>query len=247
MTKTAESRQASSPVSILTELAVEGTSTFIEAQRIFLNLIQQENDLLNAGVKDRVAFSAPVAALTNFAHRGIDTLVNLQQGLLTTTSKQTMKVLQATQNGNVYQAEHVVDLAREAMENFVHANEQLLRAITQEAINATKAKPAHTVKPEKKTELAQLAREAAALFIDAQKRVLDVLGQQMNVNVNAATQAVEAISSTRLAPVAEIPVKAVKTLFESQSGLLKSVIGAQRRAEPEKSTKARTARRAKTS
>jgi len=227
MSKNADSR---SPVTILTELAVEGTSTFIEAQRIFLNLIQQENNLILNGVKERVGFSAPVSALTSFAHRSIDTLINLQQGFLTTTSKQTLHLLESVQSGKINQTAQVVAVAREAMENFIHANQQLLDALSQEAINATK----HTVKPEQPIELAKLARQAAALFIEAQKRVLDVLGQQMNVNVNAATEAVEALSSARLAPVAEIPVKAVKTLFDSENGLLKSVIGAQAKPKAEK-------------
>jgi len=43
-----------SPMSLLTELAVEGTSTLVEAQRTFLHLAQQENDIILNGIKERV-------------------------------------------------------------------------------------------------------------------------------------------------------------------------------------------------
>ncbi len=226
MAKATEPRQADSPVAILTELAVEGTSTVIEAQRIFLDLIQQENELLMDGVKGRVGVSAPMLAMTDLARRSIDTLIDMQQGLLTTTSKQTLHWLESIQAGKGYQGAHVADLAREAMENFVHAHKKFLDALTQETMKATSGKSEHA--PVQKKELSKLGREAAALFIDAQIKVLDVLGQQMNVNMEAATRAVETLSPARLAPVVQIPAKAVKTFFDGEKALLQSLIEAQK-------------------
>lgn len=249
MTKNAEPRQEHSPVAILTELAVEGTSTFIEAQRIFLNLVQQENDLLMNGVKERIGISMPLVAMTDLARRSINTLINMQQGFLTTTSKQTLHWLESVQTGKGYQSKQVVELAREAMENFVHAHQQFLDALTQATIKATSGKPGQGAKPVQKTEVSKLAREAAALFIDAQKKVLDVLGQQMNVNVNAATEAVETLSPARLAPIVEIPAKAVKNLFEGEKALLQSVIASQKKSkggQARKHSRGRTVRQRKT-
>src|SRR5512141_1986027 len=54
-----------SPSAIMTELAVEGTSSFIEAQGILLNLVQQENDIVMNGIKERVGTTAPTAAMTD--------------------------------------------------------------------------------------------------------------------------------------------------------------------------------------
>jgi hypothetical protein len=245
MPKHVEPSSDHSPVAILTELVVEGTSTFIEAQRIFLDLIQQENDLLMKGIKERVGTSTPMAAMTDLARRSIDTLVDMHQGLLTTTSKQTLHWLEAVQSGKGYQSREVVAMAREAMENFVRARQQFLDALKEEANNAMRGKSGQSTVAEK-TELAKLAREAVALFIDAQKKVLDVVGQQVNVNLNAATQAVETLSVSRLAPMAEIPVKTVKTLFERERALLESLIGRGKRPKPragKKQTRKQTARR----
>lgn len=222
MPRHTESRQTHSPLSILTELAVEGASSFIEAQRIFLNLAQQENHLLMNGVKERVGDSAPAVAMTDLMRHSLDTLIDMQQEFLTLTNKQTMHWLEAMQAGKGYQSAHLVDLARQGMEKFLHAHQRLLDVVTQETVKATRHKPEH-IAPAKKTEVAQLAREAADLFVDAQKKVLDVLGQQMNANVNAATQAVATLSPAPLANVTELPAKAMRTFVESKKAVLESL------------------------
>ncbi len=221
MPRDTESRQAHSPFSILTELAVEGASSFIEAQRIFLNLAQQENELLMNGVKQRVGDSAPVAAMTDLMRRSLDTLINMQQEFLTLTNKETMHWLEAMQTGKRYQSAHLIEVAREAMEKFLHTHQRLLDVLTQETVKATSHHAEHV--PAKKTEVAHLAREAADLFIDAQKKVLDVLGQQMNTNLNAATHAVETLSPARLATMSEFPSKAVRTFVEGEKAVLQSL------------------------
>lgn len=222
MPRHVESSRTPSPLSILAELAVEGASSFIEAQRIFLNLVQQENELLMNGVKERVGDSAPAAAMTDIVRRSLDTLIDMQQEFLTLTNKQTMHWLEAMQTGKLYQSAHLVDLAREGMEKFLHAHQRLLNVLTQETAKATSHKPEHAI-PAKQTDVANVAREAADLFIDAQKKVLDVLGHQVNTNLNAATQAVETLSPARLANVTEFPSKAVRTFVEGEKALLQSL------------------------
>ena len=211
-----------SPFAILTELAVEGASSLIETQRIFLNLAQQENELLMNGVKERVSDSGPAVAMTDLMRRSLDTLINMQQDFLTLTSKQTLQWLEAVQAGKPYQSRQLVDLAQEAMEKFVHAHKKLLEVVTQETTKATSGK-SEQPKATKKTEVAKLAREASDLLMDAQKKVLDVVGQQMITNLNTATKAIETLSPARLASVTELPVRAVKTFFEGEKALIKSI------------------------
>lgn len=232
-----------SPFALLTELAVEGASSFIETQRIFLNLAQQENELLMNGVKERVGDSTPAVAMTDLMRRSLDTLITMQQDFLTLTSKQTLQWIEAVQAGKPYQSKHFVEIAQEAMEKFVHAHKNLLEVLTQETVKATSGK-SERPKPAKKTEVTKLAREASALLIDAQKKVLDVVGQQMNTNLNTATAAVETLSPARLASVTELPVRAVKTFFESEKALLQSLIEPRKKVSPiDKHEKKRAARR----
>lgn len=217
----AETRQPPSPLAILTELAVEGASSFIEAQRIFLNLAQEENELLMSGVKERIGNSAPAVAMTDLVRRSLDTFLNMQQEFLTTTSKQTLHLLDAVQTGKNYSSTHLVELAREGMENFVRANQKFMDVLAQETVKATTGKS--ETGTARKKELSKLAHEASELFIDAQKKVLDVVGQQMKVNLNAATQAVENLSSARLAPMTELPTKAVQSFIEAEKSILEKL------------------------
>jgi hypothetical protein len=209
-------------LTLLTELAVEGASSFIEAQRIFLNLAQQENNLLMNGMKARVGKSTPAVAMTDLVRRSLDTLFNMQQEFLTLTSKQTLHWLEAVQGGKLDQRAHLVGLAREAMEKFVHAHQKLLDVLAEETLKATSGKPERATSG-KKTEVAHLAREAGKLFIEAQKKMLDVAGQQMNTNLDAAARAVNTLSPAPLASVTELPARAVRSFLDSEKTLLRTL------------------------
>lgn len=213
-----------SPLGILTEMAIEGTSSFVEAQRTLLDLVQQENEIVFTGVKQRIGNFLPGVAMTDLVRRSVETLIGLQQELLTTTSKQTLQWVESTKEGKRDHAEHLVDFAREGVETFARAQKKFLEVIAQEAAKATSGKPGHEVKLAKKTELTQLAREAGDAFIEAQKRLLDVIGQQMNVNLDLTTRSVEMISPSQLLPVASITGEEVKKFFEMEKSLITSVV-----------------------
>src|SRR5690349_10972009 len=83
-----------SPLALLTDLAVEGTSSFIEAQKILLHLALEENQRMMNGIKERVADSPQAVAMTDLIRRSLDTLLRMQQDFLRTTSKQTLQWLE---------------------------------------------------------------------------------------------------------------------------------------------------------
>ena len=231
-----------SPMEILTELAVEGTSSLVEAQRALLTLAQQENDIILNGVKERIGGFLPAVAMTDLVRRSLDTLLGMQQELLTSTSKQTLVWLQSEKAGNGKRASHLVEAAREGVETFTRAQKQLLEVVAEEAEKATTAKKEHGTKAVKRAELAHLAREAGNAFIEAQKRLLDVLGQQMNVNLDAATRAMEMISPSRLAPVASVTSEGVRNFVNAETSLFGSLIKPKKSAGQPKVKRARTAR-----
>jgi len=212
-----------SPVAILTELAMEGTSSFVEAQKILLNLAQQESEIMMNGGKERLAGSVRAMAMTDLIRRSLDTFIKMQEDFLTTTSKQTMHWLEAVQAGKGCQDTHLVDLAREGMDTFVQAQKKFLDVIAQESARATSGKHDH-VKPMKKTELSKLASEATNSFIDAQKKLLDVVGRQTNVNLKAATQTMTLLSPARLMPMANLTGEGVKSFVSAEKALIESMI-----------------------
>lgn len=212
---------SNSPVSILTELAVEGTASFIELQRAILDLAQQENDILLNGVKSRVSGFVPALAMTDAIRRSVDTLIGMQQELLTTTSKQTLQLLQPNQ-GQSDRAAHLVELARESADTFTRAQKKFLDVIEEETARARSRK--HDTKPVTRVELRQMAREAGEAFVEAQRRLLDVMGQQMNVNLDAATRTAELLSPSQLAPIKSLASHSVKSFLEAEKSLVETLI-----------------------
>jgi hypothetical protein len=213
-----------SPVAILAELATEGTSSFVEAQKILLHLAHQENEILMNGGKERVAGSVRAVAVADLVRRTLDTFIRMQEEFLATTSKQTLQWLEAVKAGKGYQNTHLVDLAREGMDTFVQTQKKFLDVIAQESARATNGKHDHQGKTVKKTELSKLATEASNAFIEAQKKLLDVVGQNANVNLKAATKSMALISPSRILPMANLTGDGLKSFITSEKALIESMI-----------------------
>jgi hypothetical protein len=230
------------PAAILTELAVEATANFTEAQRILLNLAQEENNLVATGVKERVAAFPPAVALTDRLHRGFDTFVEMQQDFLTLASKHVQERLQPPKAGREKEVAGLVDIAREAMDNFVRAQKKFLEIVVQEG---AKSKAGKEETGKKKTELSKLAREAADSFIEAQKKLLDLAGQQVNVNLQTASRAVDMATSYR--PGLPIPnlltTERVKNFVDAEKALVDSVMKPANGAKAESAVKTHPAAR----
>jgi hypothetical protein len=213
-----------SPLAILTELAIEGTSSLVEAQRTLLNLAQQENDIVLNGLKERIGGFLPGVAMTDLVRRSLETLLGMQQELLTNTSKQTLQWLESERAGKSERGTRMVEFAREGVETFTRAQKKFLDVVAQEAAKATSGKKEHVGKVAKKTELLQLARESGKAFIEAQRRLLDVMGQQMNVNLEATTRTLELMSPSRLVPMANITGEGVRSFVDAETSLIGSLI-----------------------
>lgn len=213
---------AHSPLNLLADLAIEGTSSFVEAQKILLHLAQEENQIMMNGVKERVADSQRGAAVTDLVRRSLDTLLRMQQDFLKTTSKQTLEWLDAVKTGNPSPQSHLVELAQEQMQTFVEAQKNFLDVIAQETARATGEK--HQPKARRKTDLSKLARAATDSFIEAQKRLMDVVNQQVNMNLKAATRTLELASSGNFLPVADFAGEGVKKFMGAEKALIESLV-----------------------
>ena len=220
-----------SPLALFSEMAVDGASNLIEAQRIFLTLAQQENDLLLDGVKDRLSASAPAAAMTDLVRRSIDILIHMQQEFLSMTSKEAMHWLEAVQQGRGYEGARMSQLAGDATKNFVDAHRKVLDAVIQETARATGREPAHQSEPGRKKAISTLATEAGDLFVDAQKQMLDVLGQQVNGNIQAVSRVAESLKPSLVTSKLEGPKKAVKDILHREEKLVNSVLHPRRRSK----------------
>jgi hypothetical protein len=213
-----------SPLTVLTDLAIEGTSSFIEAQKILLHLALEENQIMMNGVKERVAGSPRGVAMTDLVRRSLDTLLRMQQDFLKTASKQTTQWLEAVKNGKAAPGPHLVDLAQEEMDNFVQAQKRFLDVIADETTRATGGRHESKGKTRKQTELSKLAREATDSFITAQKRLIDVVGQQVNMNLKVATRSLEIASTGKLLPMASVAKEGIQNFVGAERALIDSLV-----------------------
>lgn len=210
-----------SPTAILSEVAGEGMSNFIEGQKVLLDLGKQQNEILMTAVKERIGDWPPAQAITDLLQRSVETFIHMQEEFLKIAGKQTHTWVEAAKSGKTYQPEHFIDLAREGMENFVKAQKQFLDVIAEETAKATGSKRANgAIKKVKKTELSVLARQATESLIDAQKRLVDVAGRQMNTHVKGAGKSLELLRPFPFLPFADLTREAVKSYVDAQKALM---------------------------
>jgi hypothetical protein len=228
-----------SPLALLTEMAVEGTSTLVEAQRALLDLVKQENEIILTGLKGKVGGFQPAIAVTDLVRRSVDTLIDMQQELLTTGSRQTLLWLQSQDASEG--AARFAEFAREGVETFTRAQTKFLHALEQESAKAISGKREHDTSFTKK-QLTELAREAGQAFLEAQKRMLDLVGQQMNVSVDLSARALGLVPSPELAPLANRATSGIRDFMAAEGALIESVLKTKKPAAAAKPGRKRTAK-----
>jgi hypothetical protein len=180
-----------SPRAVLSEMAGESMTNFIEAQKVLLDLSKQQNEILMTAVKERIGEGPAAHATADLLRRSVDTFIHMQEEFLKISGKQTHIWVEAAKTGKPLPGRApLVGLAREGMENFAKAQKQFLDVIAEETAKATGGKRT-AIKKIKKTELSKLARQVAELFIDTQKKMVEVAGKQMNANVKTAGKTLE--------------------------------------------------------
>src|SRR5581483_2779741 len=163
-------------------------------------------------------------AVTDSMQRSVETFINMQEEFLKIAGKQTHTWMEAAKSGKVYEPEHLMDLAREGMENFIKAQKQFLDVIADETAKATSGRHINGMKKGKKTELADIAREATESFIDAQKKWIDLAGTQMKTNVKTAGKALEVLRPFPFLPLAELTREGVKSYVDAQKALMDMMV-----------------------
>lgn len=179
------------PVAILSEVAGEGMTNFIEAQKVLLNLGKQQNKILMTGVKERIGQQPAAHAVAELLRRSVETFIRMQEEFLKIAAEQTESWAEAARAGKPLRGgAHLAVLAREGFQNFTRAQMEFLDVVAEETAKITGGKRT-AIKKIKRTEFVKLANEATASFVDAQKKLVNIAGQQMNANLKTAAKAVE--------------------------------------------------------
>jgi len=210
------------PVAMVKEFAGEGLVNFIEGQKLILGLTQRESEILATGVQERVGGFAVTDALVETIRRSVDTFVEMQLDYLKSASKQVHGRLAAVKAGEEYEGDSLVELAREGLENFVHAQKKFLHVVAEETSKVTGGKEP-TVSKAKKTALTELAREAADSFIDAQKKLMDVAARQIHVTLKTAGHVAKMMPAVPYKDIPELTREGYKSFVEAEKAVIESV------------------------
>lgn len=214
-----------SPTAILSDVAEEGMSNFLEGQRILLELGKEQNEILLNGVRDRVGDCPRRLALVDLLRRSVDTFIKMQEEYLKIASKQTHTWLESAKAGKPYQPEQVIELAREAMENFAKAQKRFLDVVADETAKATASKPNGASK-RKPVEASEVARQATESLIEAQKRLVDVAGKQMNAGAQSAGKALKMVKPFPFIRMNDLTHEVVKSYVDAQKSLMDVMVKA---------------------
>jgi hypothetical protein len=213
-----------SPTALLSQVAGEGMTNFIEGQKVLLDLGKQQNEILMAVVKEGVGDWPAAQAMTDLLQRNIETFVHMQQEFLKITSKQSHTWMEAAKAGKAFHGEPLLERAREGMDNFVKAQQHFLDVIVEETAKATGSKKAKAaVKKIKKAELSAMARQATESLLEAQKKLVDIAGKQMNANMKTAGKSLELLRPFSFVPLSEQTQEGVNAYANAQKALMEVV------------------------
>jgi hypothetical protein len=235
-----------SPSVVLAELASDGITNLVEAQKVLLELGRQQHEIVMTGVKERTRGSSTATAMANLLRHSVDTVIEMQQEFLKIAGTQTRTWIEGVKTGKAPKGSALVDVARQAVENFIHAEKRFLDGIAEEATRVTKNKPVDRAeKKTKKTELAELGRRATESFIEAQKRLVDVAGRQMNANLKTASRAMEILKPLPVVPLSDWTRAGVQSFVEAQKALMDAVTKSGNGTKPAAGARRKTVRGAK--
>lgn len=219
--ETGLSKQAHCPAAILADLITETAQNVISMQRILLTLAQQENELVMNGLRERMGDSMPAGAMLDIVRRSVTAMVDMQRVFLHIASEQAGKWRDSMRTGE-YGGSSMMEAARLAMGEVVHTYERLLKVLSEEAEIAAGGRRAG--RRAKKPELSGMVREAMDAFIGAQKKLLDLAGQQMSVGMQAASRGLGAVSPARFISFAELARDGAREFVEAEKSILDAMI-----------------------
>jgi hypothetical protein len=76
----------------------------------------------------------------------------------------------------------------------------------------------------KLTELSELAKDATDAFVDAQKKLIEVAGKQVNANMRAAGRTMNMITPFPFIPIPDLTREGVRNFVTAEKALIDTVI-----------------------
>jgi hypothetical protein len=210
---------AASPGATLSDFARDGVRNYIEAQRVLLDLVQRQNDIVLGGMKRTVGGYAPISAVTELLRRSVSALVESQQNFLAAAEKQTNAWLDSAKAGDVFGDREARQLVRDGIDNFERAQRKILDAIS-DATSWEEEKPSEGGENEARPDFAGIARDSADAFLQAQKRIIELAGQQMTASLKATRETIDMVEPPSQASMESMSRESVEKFVAAQKAQL---------------------------
>jgi hypothetical protein len=210
----------SSTMSLLSGWAQQGVQTLFATQRILLDLAMRQNASVMHAIRQQLTdpHHSPTAILSEIAGQGMTHFVDAQKILLELGKQQNEILLTAVKErvGDSPQRRALVDLFRRSVDTFIDMQEEYLKIASKQT--HTWLESAKAGKPYQPEQGVVMAREAMENFVKAQKRFLDVVGDE--TAKATSTKHVNGAGKTKKTELSVLARQASDSLLDAQKRLV---------------------------
>jgi hypothetical protein len=211
--------RTSSPITMLSEWARQGTESFFATQKILLELVMRQNANTFKMVKERFAEarSLPASALTEVAGEGLSNFIASQRVILHLAERQNEILMSGVEERveAIAPLSAVTGLVHRGIDTFIEMQQHFLTLAAKQAdawIEAGKSGDVFNGQG-----MAELARESVENFVRSQKKFLDAVAEETS-HATGKTNGKRA--EARNTELAEMAREAAEAFIDAQKKLL---------------------------
>jgi hypothetical protein len=204
------------PSAKLVELAGRGFENFMEAQRALLQLAAQQNQIIAQALRPAIPGDT-LKSMSDVVRLGVDNLITAQQRFIDMAETQTRAAVTDYKKGRPMDGSRLADLARDAMRNFIDSQKKFLDIVEKQMLTKRDADPAAEAK---RIDLYESAKLGIDAFVEAQKRLLDLASDQVDVNVTFVRETFAGGEKPQTTSVSEILRKSTDSFVAAQKALV---------------------------
>jgi hypothetical protein len=172
---------AFTPSKTLIDLTSRTVHNFMEAQQMVLDIAAKQNEILADGLKPGYE-NTPVEALAEVVHQGLANCISAQKHFLEFMEAEVEGAVADFGDGRRFDTGRLAGTAREGVRTFVRSQKKFLDIIDKELL-AESDETAEAGIEHKPIDFFDIAKESVDAYVEAQKRLLDLASDQIDVNV----------------------------------------------------------------
>lgn len=209
----------SSFVSLLSGWVQQAMESFFATQRILVDVAMRQNANTMKAMRESLSDPehSPASLLTELAVEGTASFIDAQRILLDLAQEENDLIMNGVSErlGGSNTALAMTNVMRRSVENFVAMQQEFLTIAGKQSQNWLH--DMKTGKPFDRTCLMELAQEGMENFVNTQKKLLDVIGEE---TARATTGKPERMGKQKKTELAELARESSDALIEAQKKLL---------------------------